>query len=206
MTTAMPPARFQHLVVGYDGSPPASRALDAAAQQLQGRPGRIDVVYVAHLSSLVALSPGAVAEMEEDFDEIEKDLRAQADEQLRGSGAAWEFERRQGTIADQLIAGPPPSAKPTRMRTWRSSSAARPTPRTAWSVRSRSAWPATRRCRSSSCGRRRRAHNAGSAADYPRPSRATALRRGWTGMASAQGMPAATRASGAPQGARWESA
>ncbi|HEV2258600.1 MAG TPA: universal stress protein, partial [Streptosporangiaceae bacterium] len=49
--------------------------------------------------------PGAVAEMEEDFDEIEKDLRAQADEQLRGSGAAWEFERRQGTIADQLIAG-----------------------------------------------------------------------------------------------------
>jgi nucleotide-binding universal stress UspA family protein len=57
MTTAMPPARFQHLVVGYDGSPPASRALDAAAQQLQGRPGRIDVVYVAHLSSLVALSP-----------------------------------------------------------------------------------------------------------------------------------------------------
>jgi len=105
MTTAMPPARFQHLVVGYDGSPPASRALDAAARQLQGRPGRIDVVYVAHLSSLVALSPGAVAEMEEDFDEIEKDLRAQADEQLRGSGAAWEFERRQGTIADQLIAG-----------------------------------------------------------------------------------------------------
>jgi len=74
MTTAMPPARFQHLVVGYDGSPPASRALDAAAQQLQGRPGRLDVVYVAHLSSLVALSPGAVAEMEEDFDEIEKDL------------------------------------------------------------------------------------------------------------------------------------
>src|SRR6476659_10058182 len=133
MTTAMPPARFQHLVVGYDGSPPASRALDAAARQLQGRPGRIDVVYVAHLSSLVALSPGAIAEMEEDFDEIEKDLRTQADEQLRSSGAQ----------------GPPPSAKPTRMRTWRSSSAARPTPRTAWSVRSRSAWPATRRCRSS---------------------------------------------------------
>jgi nucleotide-binding universal stress UspA family protein len=90
---------------GGPRQPPASRALDAAARQLQGRPGRIDVVYVAHLSSLVALSPGAVAEMEEDFDEIEKDLRAQADEQLRGSGAAWEFERRQGTIADQLIAG-----------------------------------------------------------------------------------------------------
>ena len=105
MTTTKPPARFLHLVVGYDGSPPANRALDAAVRLLQGRTGRIDVVYVAHLSSLVALSPGAIGEMEQDFDEIEKDLRAQADEQLRASGTAWEFERRQGIIADQLIAG-----------------------------------------------------------------------------------------------------
>ena len=104
MTTAMPSARFLHLVVGYDGSPPASRALDGAVRLLQGRTGRIDVVYVAHLSSLVMLSLGAIGEMEKDFDEIEKDLRAQADEQLRGSGAAWEFERRQGIIADQLSA------------------------------------------------------------------------------------------------------
>ena len=89
MTTTTPPAGFLHLVVGYDGSPPASRALDAAVRLLEGRTGRIEVVYVAHLSSTVMMSPGAVAEMEEDFDEIEKDLRAQADEQLRGSGAAW---------------------------------------------------------------------------------------------------------------------
>jgi nucleotide-binding universal stress UspA family protein len=50
------------------------------------------------------LSPGAIAEMEQDFDEIEQELRAQAAEQLRASGAAWEFERRQGIIADELIA------------------------------------------------------------------------------------------------------
>jgi nucleotide-binding universal stress UspA family protein len=31
-------------------------------------------------------------------------LRAQAAGQLRASGAAWEFERRQGIIADELIA------------------------------------------------------------------------------------------------------
>jgi hypothetical protein len=67
MTTAAPPAGFLHLVVGYDGSPPASRALDGAVRLLQGRVGRIDVVYVAHLSSLVQLSPGAIAEMECDF-------------------------------------------------------------------------------------------------------------------------------------------
>jgi nucleotide-binding universal stress UspA family protein len=105
MTTAMPPARFLHLVVGYDGSPPASRALDAAVRLLQDRAGRIDVVYVAHLSSLAALSADAIAEVEKDFDEIGQDLRAQAAGQVCASGAAWEFERRQGIIADQLIAG-----------------------------------------------------------------------------------------------------
>ncbi len=104
MTTASPPREFVHLVAGYDGSPPASRALDAAVRLLQGRTGRIEVVYVAHLSSLVMLSAAAVGEMEEDFDEVEQELRAQAAGQLRASGAAWQFERRQGIIPDQLIA------------------------------------------------------------------------------------------------------
>jgi nucleotide-binding universal stress UspA family protein len=104
MTTATPATAFLHLVVGYDGSPPADRALDAAVRLLQGRTGSIHVVYVAHLSSLVMLSPGAIAEVEEDFDEIEQELRTQAAGQLGASGAAWEFERRQGIIADQLIA------------------------------------------------------------------------------------------------------
>ena len=104
MTTAPPSTEFVHLVVGYDGSPPANRTLDAGVRLLQGRTGRIEVVYVAHLSSLVMLSPGAIAEMEEDFDEVEQELRVQAAEQLRASGAAWQFERRQGVIADELIA------------------------------------------------------------------------------------------------------
>jgi nucleotide-binding universal stress UspA family protein len=93
-----------HLVVGYDGSPPASRALDGAVRLLQGRIGRIDIVYVAQLSSLAMLSPGAIAEIENDFDEIEQQLRAQAADQLGASGAAWEFQRRQGIVADELIA------------------------------------------------------------------------------------------------------
>jgi nucleotide-binding universal stress UspA family protein len=104
MTTATPPAAFLHLVVGYDGSPPASRALDAAVSLLQGRTGRIEVVYVAHLSSLVSLSPGAIAEMESDFDDIAKELRASAAEQLGKRVPVWEFQRRQGLIAEELIA------------------------------------------------------------------------------------------------------
>ncbi len=104
MTTATPSTGFLHLVVGYDGSPPASRALDAAVSLLQGRTGRLEVVYVAHLSSTVMMSAGAIAEMESDFDEIEQELRAQAAEQLRGRVETWEFQRRQGLIADELIA------------------------------------------------------------------------------------------------------
>jgi hypothetical protein len=50
------------------------------------------------------LSPGAVAEVNKDFDEIEQELRAQDARQLCASGAAWKFERRQGIIADELIA------------------------------------------------------------------------------------------------------
>jgi len=104
MTSPTPPAAFLHLVVGYDGSPPASRALDAAVRLLQGRTGRIEVVYVAHLSSMVSLSPGAIAEMELDFDDIAKDLRASAAKQLDEQAPGWEFQRRQGLIADELIA------------------------------------------------------------------------------------------------------
>jgi len=90
--------------VGYDGSPPADRALDAAVRLLQGRTGGIDLVYVAHLSSMAALSPGAVVELEEGFDEIEQELRNAAAEQLRGRVDDWGFERRQGLIAEELLA------------------------------------------------------------------------------------------------------
>jgi nucleotide-binding universal stress UspA family protein len=104
MTTSALPAGFVRLIVGYDGSPPASRALDAAVRLLQGRSGRIDVVYVTQLSSLAMVSPGAIAEIESDFDEIEQELRAAAAGQLSASGVTWEFERRQGIVTDQLIA------------------------------------------------------------------------------------------------------
>jgi nucleotide-binding universal stress UspA family protein len=93
-----------HLVVGYDGTPPATRALVAAVNLLRGRPGVIEVVYVAHVPSIDMLSADAVAEMESDFDEIARDLRAQADEQLSGIGERWHFERRQGLIPEELLA------------------------------------------------------------------------------------------------------
>jgi nucleotide-binding universal stress UspA family protein len=103
MNTAPTPTADLYLVVGYDGSPPATRALDAAAGLLRGRAGRIDVLYVAHVPSIDMMSVGAIAEMEASFDDVARDLQAQADEQLRGREERWRFERGQGAIADVLI-------------------------------------------------------------------------------------------------------
>src|ERR1700722_8191892 len=113
MSTPTQPAAPLRLVVGYDGSPPASRALDGAVRLLRGRPGYIDVVYVAHLTTTVMMSAGAVAEMEVDFNEIEQELRTAAAEQLRDHDLSWGFDRREGLIGEQLIevakaVGPPP--------------------------------------------------------------------------------------------------
>lgn len=98
------PAATLRLVVGYDGSPPASRALDGAVRLMQGRHGSIEVVYVAHMAAIDMLSADAIVQVEEDFDEIEKELRATAAAQLNGHDVAWTFRRRQGAIPEQLIA------------------------------------------------------------------------------------------------------
>jgi nucleotide-binding universal stress UspA family protein len=104
VTTTTPPTTDLRLVVGYDGSPPAERALNASVNLLQGRTGRIEVVYVARISSMAALSAAAVTELETDFDEIEQELRTAVGEQLRGRVDGWNFERRQGLIAEELLA------------------------------------------------------------------------------------------------------
>ena len=103
MSPAPSPSADLYLIVGYDGSPPAQRALDAAVLLMQGRGGRITVAYVAHMPSTAMLSGGAVAEVEESFNEVERELRAEADKRL-SSQDSWGFERREGVIADELLA------------------------------------------------------------------------------------------------------
>jgi nucleotide-binding universal stress UspA family protein len=103
MNNIMPPTGNLYLVVGYDGSDPAIRALNSAAGLLRGREGSITVVYVAHLTTAEMMSADAIAEMEVSFDEITRELHAQAAEQLRGREERWQFERGQGMITDVLI-------------------------------------------------------------------------------------------------------
>jgi nucleotide-binding universal stress UspA family protein len=104
MNATAPPAGNLYLVVGYDGSPPAIRGLDAAVRLLYSRAGSIEVVYVAHLPSVDMLSADAVAEIEANFDDIAQELHTAASEELRGREERWRFERRQGLIPDELIA------------------------------------------------------------------------------------------------------
>src|SRR6201992_3896140 len=84
MSIAPSSAGKLYLVVGYDGSPPAVRALDSAVKLLHGRDGRIDVTYVAHMTPGETMSAAAIVEMEDIFEEMERDLRKQAGEQLNG--------------------------------------------------------------------------------------------------------------------------
>jgi len=96
MSAETPPFHELHLIVGFDGSPAAMRALDTSARLLAVRPpGRITVVWVAHLTSTVRLSADAVEIVE---------LRAAAAARLGDSQVAWDFQWRQGLIAHELIA------------------------------------------------------------------------------------------------------
>jgi nucleotide-binding universal stress UspA family protein len=105
MSTKAPPARELHLVVGFDGSPAAARALDTSARLLAVRPpGRMTVVWVAHLTSTVSLSADAVGIVEHDFDQVAQELRAAAAMRLGSSRVPWDFQWRQGLIAHELIA------------------------------------------------------------------------------------------------------
>ena len=103
MSTAPSSAGKLYLVVGYDGSPPAVRALDSAVKLLHGRDGRIDVTYVAHMTPGETMSAAAIVEMQEIFEEMERDLRKQAGEQLSGREERWRFVRRSGQIGEQLV-------------------------------------------------------------------------------------------------------
>jgi nucleotide-binding universal stress UspA family protein len=103
MSTFAPSTGNLYLVVGYDGSAPATRALDTAAALLRDREGSIEVFYVAKLTGPEMLSADAIAEMGVSFDEIARDLREQAAKQLDGREERWTFARGQGLITEALI-------------------------------------------------------------------------------------------------------
>ena len=103
VTDAPPPPRLR-VVVGYDGTQPAMRALDAAVRLIQGREGSIEVVYVANTPSVDLLAACAPGDGRAVFDETTLNLRAAAGVHLGDRGVAWEFHRRNGRVPTELIA------------------------------------------------------------------------------------------------------
>jgi nucleotide-binding universal stress UspA family protein len=92
------------VVVGFDGSVPAQRALDAAAGLLRGREGRLEVVYVAHAPATARLSADAAVEVSNRFDDMERRLAHEVRARLDPTEPRWHFQRRDGAVADELIA------------------------------------------------------------------------------------------------------
>ncbi len=104
MSAETPSVSELHLIVGFDGSPPAVRALETSVRMLSVRPpGRITVAWVAHLSGALSSRPAdATAIMESDFDQVAGEVRAAAAEQLDGSGLAGTFSGVQ--VPDRAVA------------------------------------------------------------------------------------------------------
>jgi nucleotide-binding universal stress UspA family protein len=97
------PADPVWLVVGYDGSEPAQRALDSAISWLKDRTGELEVVYVAHLNAIDSVSGEAVQVVQASFDEMERQLADEVRDRLSKDEPRWHFQRRQGAVADELI-------------------------------------------------------------------------------------------------------
>jgi nucleotide-binding universal stress UspA family protein len=92
------------VVVGFDGTESAQRALDGAARLLQHRDGWLEVVFVAHLPATTALMPTGVGEVVGSLDELEALLGREISRRLDRTGPRWHFQRRDGDVAQELIA------------------------------------------------------------------------------------------------------
>jgi len=99
-----------YAVVGFDGTAPALRALDAAVRLLADRDGSLEVVFVAPFPVVAAdlrgLGTAGVIDSEDETarnlsDEVSAHLQSAS---LTGAAQNWHFQRRNGAAADQLIA------------------------------------------------------------------------------------------------------
>ena len=91
------------LVVGFDDSEPARRALIWAADLLRTRPGALHVIYADHVLVDSDLSGFGRAEMDEDRDEKAASVAEAARETAAAAGTPYTFERRQESPADAIL-------------------------------------------------------------------------------------------------------
>jgi len=92
------------VVVGFDGSESAYRALDASALLISGRVGTVEVVYVAHMAPGAEMSASALTESLKAFDSVEIEFAEAVRHRLADIEPRWRFQRRDGPIAHELTA------------------------------------------------------------------------------------------------------
>jgi nucleotide-binding universal stress UspA family protein len=92
------------VVVGFDGSGPAQRALDRAANLLRLRAGQLEVVFVAHMPAGAELSADALVQVRQSLDNQTESLASEVRARLDGLEQPWHFQRRDGAVAAQLQA------------------------------------------------------------------------------------------------------
>ena len=91
------------LVVGFDDSEPARRALIWGADLLRTRPGALHVIYADHVLIDSDLSGFGRTEMDEDRDEKAASTAEAAKEIADAAGTPYTFERRQESPADAIL-------------------------------------------------------------------------------------------------------
>ena len=104
------------LVVGFDNSEPARRALGWGADLLRARPGTLHVIYSDHVLIDSDLSGFGHAEMEDTRDQKVAGVAEAAAEISAAAGVPYTFERRQESPADAILsaASVQDAAKPGR--------------------------------------------------------------------------------------------
>jgi len=91
------------LVVGFDNSGPARRALSWTVRQAAARPAVLRIVYADHVIVNSDLSGFAHAEMATAQDQEAAEVAGAAAEIAAGSGVPYTFERRLGAPADAIL-------------------------------------------------------------------------------------------------------
>jgi nucleotide-binding universal stress UspA family protein len=97
------PAESVGLVVGFDDSEPARRALIWSADLLKSRPGTLHVVYADHELIDSDLTGFGRADMDQDRDEKAARVAEAAKTIAAAAGAPYTFERRQESPADAIL-------------------------------------------------------------------------------------------------------
>ncbi len=103
-TTAAPSTAALILVVGFDGSRAAQRALDAAARIVYQRRGRLEIVYVTDARLRAPSSKQPMTEEDGIAEATARQLGLTVRTLLEQREERWRFQHREGERHHQLLA------------------------------------------------------------------------------------------------------